>query len=83
MIGKEGEAMKKIYIKPNTDTVNVHLHSSVLDEAPYGKWSQGAAGGDEPGWGDAKENNLDFGEDFGDIWGEGDNSSNPYDLWGE
>lgn len=72
--------MKKIYIKPNTDTVNVHLYSSVLDEAPYGKWSQGAAGGDEPGWGDAKENNLLW-ED--DLWDDGDNNSNPYDLWGE
>ena len=71
--------MKKIYIKPNTETVNVRLYSSVLDEAPYGKWSQGAAGGDEPGWGDAKENNLDF----GDIWSEEDNNSNPYDMWGE
>ena len=73
--------MKKIYIKPNTDTVNVRLYSSVLDEAPYGKWSQGAAGGDDPGYGDAKENNLDFWDE--DIWEEGDNSSNPYDLWGE
>ena len=72
--------MKKIYIKPNTDTVNVHLYSSVLDEAPYGKWSQGAAGGDEPGWGDAKENNLLW-ED--DLWDDGDNNSNPYDMWGE
>ena len=72
--------MKKIYIKPNTDTVNVRLYSSVLDEAPYGKWSQGAAGGDEPGWGDAKENNLLW-ED--DLWDDGDNNSNPYDMWGE
>lgn len=72
--------MKKIYIKPNTETVNVRLYSSVLDEAPYGKWSQGAAGGDEPGWGDAKENNLLW-ED--DLWDDGDSNSNPYDMWGE
>lgn len=76
--------MKKIYIKPNTDTVNVHLHSSVLDEAPYGKWSQGAAGGDEPGWGDAKENGgFDLEDSFGDIWGDPNAGNDPYDLWGD
>ncbi len=77
--------MKKIYIKPNTETVNVRLYSSVLeDTGNYGKWSQGAAGGDDPEYGDAKENNLLFEDegDFGDLWDDGD-SSNPYDLWGE
>ena len=77
--------MKKIYIKPDTDTVNVHLNSSVLeDTGGFGKYSNVAGGGDDDGdpdhnFGDAKENNLDF----GDIWNDGDNSPNPYDLWGE
>lgn len=69
--------MKKIYIKPNTDTVNVRLYSSVLDDPGLGGDSEVT---NELG---AKENNLDFDEDFGDIWSEEDNSSNPYDLWGE
>ena len=73
--------MKKIYIKPNTETVNVRLYSSVLDDTGnYGNWSQGAAGGDEPNIADAKENNFLW-ED--DLWSDGDNSSNPYDMWGE
>lgn len=71
--------MKKIYIKPNTDTVNVRLYSSVLDDPGLGGDSEVT---NELG---AKENNLLFEDegDFGDIWGEGDNNSNPYDLWGE
>ena len=75
--------MKKIYIKPNTETVNVRLIGSILEDGEngYGKWSD-VAGGD---WGDAKENNLLFEDegDFGDLWDDGDSSSNPYDLWGE
>ena len=73
--------MKKIYINPKIDTVNMRIYSSVLDDTGnYGNWSQGAAGGDEPGWGDAKENNFLW-ED--DLWDDGDNSSNPYDMWGD
>ena len=49
--------MKKTYIIPETHMVNLNLISSVLgDEPVIGKWSQGAAGGDEPGFGDAKGN---------------------------
>ncbi len=50
---------KKDYIMPVTDCVNVRLYGAVMggtDEGAFGKWSQGAAGGDEPGWGDAKGN---------------------------
>lgn len=71
--------MKKIYIKPDTETVNVRLNSSVLEDPGPAEWSNGA---DELG---AKENNFLFEDegDFGDLWDDGDNSSNPYDMWGE
>ena len=71
--------MKKIYIKPNTETVNVRLNSSVLVDPGMGNWSDGTG---ELG---AKENNLLFEDegDFGDLWDDGDSNSNPYDLWGE
>ena len=72
--------MKKIYIAPTTEDVQVRLNNSILEGGDqFGQWSNG---GDEY---DAKQNNLLFEDegDFGDIWGEGDNSSNPYDLWGE
>ena len=56
--------MKKIYIKPGTETVNVHLFSSVLDDSQgnFGPYSHVAGGGDDPGYGDAKG---------GDIWDSG------------
>jgi len=76
--------MKKKYITPETQTVNARLDSSVLDEGAFGKWSQGAAGGDEPGWGDAKENSdIVFDDNFGDLWDNPDAGSNAFDLWGE
>jgi len=49
--------MKKQYIVPQTDLVNVRLNSSVLGPDEFGDWSKG---GDEA---DAKENNLEFEED--------------------
>lgn len=36
--------------------VNLNLITSVLGGAGFGKWSNGAYGGDEPGYGDAKGN---------------------------
>lgn len=71
--------MKKIYIKPNTETVNVRLYSSVLDDPGLEGDSKYT---NELG---AKENNLLFEDegDFGDLWDDGDSNSNPYDLWGE
>ena len=72
--------MKKIYLSPVTETVNVKLFNSVLGpgDLPIGN----SPYAEDPL---AKENNLLFEDegDFGDIWGDGDNSSNPYDLWGE
>ena len=70
--------MKKIYIKPDTETVNVRLNSSVLEDPGPGNWSDGI---DEL----AKEQDGFFETDgsFGDIWDDGGDSSNPYDLWDE
>ena len=78
---------KKDYIMPVTDCVNVRLYGAVMggtDEGAFGKWSQGAAGGDEPGWGDAKENSdIVFDDNFGDLWDNPDAGSNAFNLWGE
>lgn len=72
--------MKKIYLSPVTETVNVKLFGSVMDEG-IDIINNSTDVSDE---GLGKENNLLFEDDaFGDIWGDGDNSSNPYDLWGE
>lgn len=51
--------MKKQYIVPQAEIVNVRLQNSVLDEGGYGRNSIGAYGGDEPGYGDAKESSFD------------------------
>lgn len=71
--------MKRQYLKPYAEIVNVRLNGSVLGDPSLHDDSYIA--GEMHG----KENNLefDFDEDFGDIWGDGDNSSDPYDLWGE
>ena len=71
--------MKKIYLSPVTETVNVKLYGSILQDIGVIDNSH-----DVSDDGEAKENNLFFDDDaFGDIWGDTDNSSNPYDLWGE
>lgn len=72
--------MKKIYLSPVTETVNVKLFGSVMDEG-IDIINNSTDVSDE---GLGKENNLLFEDDaFGNIWGDGDSSSNPYDLWGE
>ena len=72
--------MKKIYLSPVTETVNVKLFGSVMDEG-IDIINNSTNVSDE---GLGKENNLLFEDDaFGDIWGDTDNSSNPYDMWGE
>ena len=70
--------MKKIYIKPDTETVNVRLNSSVLEDPGAGNWSDGI---DEL----AKEQDGFFETDgsFGDIWGDPNAGNDPYDLWGD
>ena len=47
--------MKKQYIVPQAETVNIRLQNSVLDEGGYARNSFGAYGGDEEGFADAKE----------------------------
>lgn len=73
--------MKKQYIQPVTENVNVALRGSVLDpsDSPI---VQGSPVTEDI---DAKENNTFFETDgsFGDIWDDGGDSSNPYDLWDE
>ena len=71
--------MKKIYIKPETETVNVRLNSSVLTDPGMGGWSDGT---EELG---AKENNLFFDDDAwdNDLWGDSDNATDSYDTWKE
>lgn len=73
--------MKKIYLSPVTETVNVKLYGSILDD-PIPVIKNSTDGTDT---GLAKENNLLFEDegDFGDIWDDGDSNSNPYDMWGE
>jgi hypothetical protein len=73
--------MKKQYIKPVTEGVNVALYGSVLD-APDMPWVPGSPVTEVI---DAKENNLLFEDDdsFGDIWGDPNAGSDPYDLWGD
>lgn len=50
--------MKKQYIVPQAEIVNVRLQNSVLDKIGTGGWSDGGVGGDNPEYADAKENNL-------------------------
>ena len=71
--------MKKKYMIPQTETVNVRLISSVLDGIDFGRASQGIGGDDE--WNDAKENDgfFDMDDNFGDIWDENE----PKDPWKE
>lgn len=70
--------MKKIYIKPNTETVNVRLFSSVLEDIGYEGNSKYT---NELG---AKENDFFFeDENFGDLWDDGGDTGNSYDVWNE
>lgn len=51
--------MKKQYIVPQAESVNVRLQNSVLDNGAFARPSVGAYGGDEDGYGDAKESSFD------------------------
>ena len=59
--------MKREYIKPVTEKVNVKLFGSVLDDDPTINVGAGSNGTD---FGDAKENNILWGDDStsGDLW---------------
>ena len=71
--------MKKIYIKPNTELVKVQLTSGVLDDdiivGPASEYSHISLGKEQG----------DFFEDdnFGDLWDDGGDTGNSYDLWNE
>lgn len=71
--------MKKIYIKPETDQVNIRLFGCLLqDQNSIGFGDQSERSNISLG----KENNLLFEDDaFGDIWGSED--EDPNDLWGD
>lgn len=58
--------MKKQYIAPQLQTVNVRLYSSVLDEGHFGRNSQGIGGDEE--WNDAKQTDFDDFNSEEDIW---------------
>ena len=58
--------MKKQYIVPQAEIVNVRLQNSVLDNGAFARPSFGAYGGDDDGFGDAKESAA-FEEDEGLI----------------
>ncbi len=74
--------MKRKYITPCAEIVNVKLINSVLDPDPIDIHKSGYA--ENPL---AKEQGdfFDTGEPFGDLWdtGDGGDSGNSYDLWGE
>ena len=63
--------MKKAYIQPVCEEINVHLIGSVLDQGVIGNWSEVAAG-DDPGtggigWGDANAYTFEDEEDNNEI----------------
>ena len=74
--------MKKIYVKPETDQVNVRLFGCLLQD-------QNSIGfGDHSDRSEislGKENSgIVFDDDFaGDIWSDPNAGSNAFDLWGE
>ena len=71
--------MKKIYLSPVTETVNVKLYGSILQD--IGVIDNSHEVSDD---GEAKENNLLFEDDnFGDLWADGGDNANNYDLWNE
>lgn len=70
--------MKKIYIKPNTELVKVQLTSGVLDDdiivGPASEYSHISLGKEQGDF-------FEMDDNFGDLWSDGNDSSNPYDLW--
>lgn len=61
--------------------VNVRLTGSVLEDIEVGGHS--LRGKPEDSF--AKEQEFDFDDDFegSSLWGNGDSSTSPYDLWGD
>ena len=73
--------MKKIYLSPVTETVNVKLFNSVLGpgDLPIGN----SPYAEDPL---AKEQGDFFemeDDTFGDLWSDGGDTGNSYDIWKE
>lgn len=72
--------MKKNYIKPISEVVQVRIQGSILDEVPVVLASRGSKPDDSFG----KENDFIFDDNAsGDIWSDSNAGSNAFDLWGE
>ena len=67
--------MKKQYKHPITEIVKLNVSEAVLDIPIVNNSTEVSDDGL------AKENNLDFWKD--DLWSDGENNTNPYDLWGD
>jgi hypothetical protein len=69
--------MKKIYLSPVTEAVKLNINDAVLD---IGIENNSHDVSDD---GLGKENNFIFGDDSwdNDLWGDGGNTTDPYDLW--
>ena len=74
--------MKKIYIKPNTELVKVQLTSGVLDDdiivGPASEYSHISLGKEQGDFFDFEEDDT-----FGDLWADGGDTGNSYDIWNE
>ena len=70
--------MKKTYIAPQAEIVNIRLISSVLVPDGYANWSHGAGDGGEEDYADAQNHTGLWGEvDDEDPWA----NSKGADLW--
>lgn len=70
--------MKKKYITPLAEQVKVKLSSGVLD-IEFGEQSERT----EIVLAKEQDDFFETDGSFGDIWDDGGDSSNPYDLWDE
>ena len=72
--------MKKNYIKPISEVVQVRIQGSILDDVPVVLGSRGGKPEDSFG----KENDIIFDDNAsGDIWSDPNSDDNAFDLWGE
>ena len=72
--------MKKQYKTPITESVKVNLYGSVLGGIDVEGGSPVTPIADAKEQGDFFEMEDD---NFGDIWSDNEDNSNPYDLWKE
>ena len=71
--------MKKLYIQPATETVKLNINDSILDIGVVNNST------DVTNEGLAKEQGdfFEMDDSFGDIWDDGGDNANNYDLWNE